>query len=541
MRSCRSGWLFLLLLFAGAIAANDEFRPHPACFESFARAADGGNHPAALNLDACSEQHADKPVSRFLGQTRYERPRGAAGDLRGTLGYERISGRDDRVMYRLVDNAGGTGVFSLLVTGREIDTADGRVLQDIETRGLGDRCHLGTAWVGNDADDDIVVGVSLTPAALPRVLAAPDYDMPHAERERQRIRHAFGDHFEGALSACPTCCIGAATYALADNGGCWQLVDITLDSLEPFNQAETGTLYGLLRESAEQTPEGYVIPAESIASIQRALVTAHPDPADTARVQFWLHRLGYYWLAAVDGVAGPRTEAAIRAWREHRDIPASDGTSTLDPEEANALTGEGLRYDGSRLHPLDETPRDPGFAAFIDELERVVRERDAEALISMTAPDIMLGFGGSGGHDDLRSWLGHPEIAPDFWRQLEDILPLGAVRQGPDAYCLPYTGCLPTRLLAGLDPFTTIIVTAADADLVAEPDNDAAVVRPLDHDILTLLNNPSTHTDDYLPVRDIDGHEGFVLRDRTRFVIGPRMAIVRDRDRWRIESYVSGD
>lgn len=543
MRRHRTTLPVFCLLFAGwgCVAAAGEVRPHPACFELLVQLPENAELPASLNLDGCSEQHAEQPVSRFLDLTRYERPRGAAGESRGTLSYERITGPEDQVIYRLLDNVAGTGMFSLLVSGRELETAEGRVLVDIDTRGLGDRCHLGSAWVGNTTGEDIVVGVSLTPAALPQVLAAPNHDMPHAERERQRIRHAFGDHLANTLTACPTCCLGEATYKLAGDGGCWQLMEITLDSLEPFNHAATATLYKLLQGSAERTPEGFVIPAESITSIQRAMVDAHREPTTTERAQFWLRQLGYYWLAPVDGIAGPRTQAAIRAWRAHRDTPAANDPSALTPEDANKLALEGLRYDGRRLHPLDETARDAAFSAFTERLKRAVDERDIEALISMTAPDIMLGFGGSGGHADLRNWLEHAEIAPDIWQQFEDMLPLGAVREGPDAYCFPYTGCLPTRLLAGLDPFTTVIVTAAQADLLTAPNDDATVVRPLDHDILEVADVPSAYGAAYLRVRDIEGNDGFVLRSKVRFVIGPRIQVNRTEHGWRIQSLVSGD
>ncbi|WP_163578027.1 peptidoglycan-binding protein [Halomonas faecis] len=533
--------LGLILTSTAAIGDNDEFRPHPACFEPFVPSTNNTDHPASLNLDACSDRHAHRTVSQFLSLTRYERSRGEAGVSRGSLAYERITGRDDSVMYRLVDNVGGSGIFTMLVTGRETDTASGRVLQDIETHGLGDRCHLGSAWVGQDEDNDIVVGVALTPANVPHLLAAPGFDMPNPERDRYRVRHAFGGHFETAQTACPTCCIGEATYALAKDGNCWDLLDIRLDSLQPFEDSGTDTLASLLHETARETPEGYVIKAESVASIQRDLIAAHPNPTDTARAQFWLKRLGFYWLASVDGVAGPQTEAAIAAWREWRGEPMVYGSPMLTPEEANALAREGLRYDGTRLQPMDEAWRDPTFAAFRDRLRRVVLTRDSESLIAMTEPDIMLGFGGSGGHDDMREWLEHPESGEDVWRQLETILPLGAVRWGPDVYCLPYTGCLPTRLLAGHDPFTTVIVTATDAIMRSAPDGDATIVRPLDHDILTLIGDSSAHSKSYYPVRDSEGNEGFVSGQAIAFVIGPRMEIHRSESGWRIQSLVSGD
>jgi len=539
-----TGWwpaLLILLPISVAAHAASEFTVHPACFEPLLGASNADPGPETIDLADCSRRHRGQPVTELRGLTRYERPGGDAGERRGTLGYERIRGRGDRVLYRLEANAGGTGVFSALVTGRERPTADGRRLTDIRTTALGDRCHLGTKWVGRDADGRMVAAVSLTPAALVYVLAAPDSRVADSELDRQRARYAFGDRLLAANpSACPTCCTGEAIYAWSPPGG-WRLQAIELDDPAPFAEPGTQALQHHLREHAERTDAGYRWSAASIAAVRRALVAAHPDPTDTRRLQHALHELGYYWLSPVDGIAGPRTEAALRAYQRDHVASEPKALAALDRHAASELVLAALQYDGLRLHPVDETGRDPGFAAFARALAEAIADRDSGAVVALSAADIMLGFGGSGGHADLREWLDHPGMRDAAWAQLAELIALGAVRTGEDAFCLPWPGCLPAHVIPDHDPFATVIVTAEDARLLPRPDPDAGPIRALDFDVLRLAGRAGEQSSRYYRVRDATGQTGFVAREDARFMIDTRMQVLREGTGWRIESIVSGD
>lgn len=530
----------LVLLFSPCAAGADspEAAVHPACFEPYLAAGGVTPNPWPLRIDECNQRHADQPVTRMSDQTRYERPQGPAGELRGTLAYEQLSGPGEQVVYRLFDHAGGTGVFSYLLTARVRASSSG-VLRDIRVYPLGDRCDLGSAWIGQDANDRPVTAIALTPASLPAVLAAPPDALPMPERDRTRADLAFGTQVRTRLSNCPTCCIGEAVYRLS-NAGSWTLLDVTLDTLAPFDRAATPALSKTLRAGARKIDGGVRVEASHIDDLQLALVSGHPAPASTRRTQFWLQRLGYYWTAPVDGIAGPRTEDAARAFT------AEHVTAIERHGFASALALSGIAYAGRRLHPVDETDLDADFARFRARLDQAVAARNAETLVALSAPDILLGFGGTGGLADLRRLLAHKATQRALWQDLDSITALGAVRVGPNTYCMPYSACVPEETghfgpLAGLDPLHSVIVVTPDARFWRTAESGSSEIRRLDHDIMTRLPDVASIPDAMWRVRDNRGRVGYVDSADARMPAGPRIELQRDDDGWRIVSLVSGD
>jgi hypothetical protein len=530
----------LALLLAPCVSGAEPADPevHPACFEPYLAAPPSAASRSPLRIEDCNRRHADKPVVRVNGQTRYERPRGSAGELRGSLAYEQVNGPGDQLAWRLFDHAGGTGVFSYVLTARS-EGESRRVLRDIRVHPLGDRCDLGSAWIGRDPDHRPVAAIALTPASLPAVLASPLNALPLPGRDRTRADRAFGARLRTSLKSCPTCCVGEAVYRLTEIGS-WTLLDVTLDSLAPFDGANMSGLSSALRAHTEPTEAGLRIDASDIESVQRALVAGHPAPATVRRTQFWLQRLGYYWTAPVDGIPGPRTEAAALAFHsDHANEVEQHGL-----ENALALTG--LASTGRRLHPVDETGLDPAFARFRTRLETAVARRDARALVTLSAPDILLGFGGSGGLGDLRRLLDHATTRRTLWRELEAITALGAVRAGPDAFCMPYPSCAPeengpTHSLIGFDPLHTVVVVRPDARFRRSAEPAATVIRRLDHAVMTRLPADASTPDTVWRVRDADGRVGYIDSADARMLAGPRMEVARGNDGWRIVSLVSGD
>lgn len=528
------GFFSVLLALSGTLSAQDlaTVSIHPGCLDE---ALSSHRLPTAIDIGKCNERFQELDVKEWLGMKRYERPLGPAGELRGSLAYEQLSA-DDRVLFRLQDHAGGSGVFSSLLWGRQIDKDNRKLLVELNSVEVGDRCHLGVAWIGRDSSSELFAAISMTPASIPYVLAAPPGALPNSDRDRLRARFAFGDDLVEHRSACPTCCLGHAMYQLSDNG--WQLDGIELDrSGSP--QHEDDELYQQLQTLSDSNPgdtELY-IERKDIETLRRRLVTAHPQPTDTRRLQFWLQELGYYWTGPLDGIAGPRTKSALQAYLGNTDHGKKQSTS-IESIQASILPLEGLSAQWPRLHPVDETSHDADFEKFMKELRRAIDTRNTEKLVSMTTANIMLGFGGAGGHDDLRFSL---EYNDSLWKSLERAVSLGSVQQGSQFYCLPYPACMPLALMEQYDPFSTLVVTASQASLLASPDPTAEELKILDYDILTIDRASSVDKDNYYPVHHANGTAGFVSNQHVSWLIGYRLEIQRTEKGWRIVSLVSGD
>lgn len=534
IRSCCTVAFFALSsALHSTVTACEDIPIHPGCLD---QAISASRLPTTLDVGACNKRFADHQVKDFLGLIYYDRPTGSAGELRGGLGYEHVTS-GDQVVFRLQDYSGGTGVFSSLLVAKRRQKGETMLLTDLQHVQLGDRCDLGLAWIGKADGGEPVTGISLTPAGLLEVLAAPPGQLPESDRIQRHATYAFGQPLQEQLSACPTCCLGHAGYQLSADGQ-WQLQYLELDYAEPVADEKTQWLlqqFYQVSETATDDPSVKIADASELGEPRRTLVQAHPQPGDPYRLQFWLRRLGYYWLSPVDGVVGPRSQAALSAYLRHNGEAATDYES-LSEEQITSLVLRGMGARHPRLHPVDETGLDESFSRFMERLRTAVAERDTDTVMTLAREDMMLGFGG-GGHKDLPQWLSDGSL----WQDLERITGLGSVRENENSYCVPYSACVPDDVAKHHDLFATLIVVDPQAALLAEPTPDAKVVRRLDYDILTIDHNSSLDSDDFYPVKHDDGSAGYIAQDHVRWMIGYRLYIYRGPQGWRITHLVSGD
>ena len=225
-------------------------------------------------------------------------------------------------------------------------------------------------------------------------------------------------------------------------------------------------------------------------------------------------------------------------------VPALDSAGIamlLEPElteQRNALRDALPR---ERIPPADDTQLDADYAVFSARLQAVVRDRDSEGLIAMAEESVMLGFGGSGGHADLREWFRDPAVAEDDWQNLETVLRLGAVRMGAEVFCLPYPGCIDLDPDSSLDPFRVRVVISPDAALLERPQPNARLLRLLDFDVVHLAGPLTEDHDPFRRIRSFDGEIGYVDSAALRSPLEMRMEVARGAQGWRVRSIVEGD
>lgn len=238
-------------------------------------------------------------------------------------------------------------------------------------------------------------------------------------------------------------------------------------------------------------------------------------------------------------IADEADEDALQALTERVPALDADGVAMLLGEELAAVRAALLgKLPRPQLHPRDDTAMDAGFSAFRARLADVVRTRDAAALMGLAQPDVMLGFGGSGGHADLREYLREPASADDYWRSLEDLLQLGSVRMATDVFCLPYPSCVE---IAARDPYSVLVVIRPDTPLLEQPLINARALRLLDFDVVQRFDPFAQADARFLRVRMSDGEVGYIENAALRSPLDLRMEIVRESDDWRIRSIIAGD
>jgi hypothetical protein len=196
-----------------------------------------------------------------------------------------------------------------------------------------------------------------------------------------------------------------------------------------------------------------------------------------------------------------------------------------------------------RLKPWDEASKDPSFLKFRDGLKAIIAHKDAPALMTLVAADIKNSFGGNDGAAEFQKAWKPEEAASRFWPALSLVVDLGGNFDSKTVFSAPYVfSAFPNDVSA----FDTVVVTADGAVMRVAPKADAAVVRTLDHDILSLTAGAAkpqheAKADDWVEVIDIAGKHGFVLNRDVRSSIDYRAYFEKRKGRWMMTTFLAGD
>lgn len=196
-----------------------------------------------------------------------------------------------------------------------------------------------------------------------------------------------------------------------------------------------------------------------------------------------------------------------------------------------------------RLAPMDEGPRDASFLKFRQDFKAIVARKDAKALMKIVTPSIQNSFGGDNGAANFKKMWKPQDPKSDVWPVLKLVLDMGGNFDSKTEFSAPYVF---SAFPSDLDGFETVAVTATDAVMRDKPKTNAAVVRKLDHDILTLVAGAKklqheAGPDDWLEVKDVVGRHGYVLQQGVRSPIDFRAGFKKLRGRWRMVDLVVGD
>jgi len=176
-------------------------------------------------------------------------------------------------------------------------------------------------------------------------------------------------------------------------------------------------------------------------------------------------------------------------------------------------------------------------SAFINQLQTAVKQKDLDGFVGMTSEDVMLGFGGSGGHQDLQNWLTN-ENADDDWQNLNAMLAIPGIQMSSDAFCVPYPSCVSNESTDfSID---TLLTVKANTPLYALPEDDAIVIRDL-HFEQVEWQYPYDENARFRLVETFAGERGYVDKGLLRSPFDMRMEITRTDKGWLIQSILSGD
>lgn len=218
---------------------------------------------------------------------------------------------------------------------------------------------------------------------------------------------------------------------------------------------------------------------------------------------------------------------------------AQERTPDIAAAEAVLSRHAGSEASGP-FAPQDDCGVLKGAWEFRVKLADAVLARDADALVALAAPDILLDFGGGEGPDTLRSRLSDPEW--NLWPAFEAVLPLGCasdLSDGQTSFTLPWYF---VQEPAGIDSYSAMLVLGEDVPLLSQPRVDAQVVTRLSWDVVSL--DPAEFDGEltaFARVETLDGKSGWIAEDSLRSWIDYRLIAERLEDGWQMSVFVAGD
>lgn len=183
-----------------------------------------------------------------------------------------------------------------------------------------------------------------------------------------------------------------------------------------------------------------------------------------------------------------------------------------------------------RLPPKDESAGDAAFAKFLATLRAVARERNEAGLRALCAPDVITGIDSPPGPAELVK-----KMRSGGWAALETVLTLGVARYD-DGYAMPY---LFGKFPEDLDDFEYLVAVRPQAVLRASPAPGAAVMCPLDYDIVRSPGGEPRNG--WRQVERLDGCKGWAAPGDLRSGGAERLITGKIAGSWKITAWAAGD
>lgn len=185
--------------------------------------------------------------------------------------------------------------------------------------------------------------------------------------------------------------------------------------------------------------------------------------------------------------------------------------------------------------PREDCGQLPGAEEFRAALVTAIQAKDADQLVALAAPDVVLDFGGGAGTAELRKRLADPKSG--LWNDLAELTTLGCGVNAEGGITIPWVAAQP---LTDVDTNMAMLVTGEAVPLRQTASADARQLGAVSWDFVTLSGGLQPNAA-FQQVTTGDEKTGYIASDKLRSPLDYRV-IASSRDgKWSFTSLVAGD
>jgi len=192
-----------------------------------------------------------------------------------------------------------------------------------------------------------------------------------------------------------------------------------------------------------------------------------------------------------------------------------------------------------KVFPIDQSSKDISLIKFKNEILNAIEKKDTNFIVSVLDTNILNSFGGNGGIQEFWDMWQIEDPNTSFWNELKKVFTMGGtfIDNNKNMFAMPYLFSIWPE---DLDPFTYVAAINKNVELYESPSKKSKIIKKISYEILMLVDFEEENNN-WKNVMTLDSVYGFIQKDFIRSPIDYRVVLQKEKDKWKIISFVAGD
>ncbi len=199
-----------------------------------------------------------------------------------------------------------------------------------------------------------------------------------------------------------------------------------------------------------------------------------------------------------------------------------------------------------KILPIDESASDPTLVAFINNLKKIVSNKDTSGLFQSLDTAIIVSYGGGvyGVKEFSKNWKLDKPDKSDVWTNLNKILSMGGTWENDEGkyFCIPYAQSNKafSKYKYDFDWYFTAVCISPKVTVYQDPQTTSSKLATLSYDIVEM--DPEFMKADFTKIHTIDKKvQGYVKTTDLIYSADQHLVIKKIDDKWKITAFAPFD